>query len=93
MSSKTALICSYYIPQTDLDSYSRRLFHLLEFLREAGWREHFDALHVGKRAALVGGKSIGARELDQEQIILNQVWKAAFGKLPVAICRTKARST
>ncbi len=38
MSSKSALICSYYIPQTDLDSYSRRLFHLLEFLREAGWR-------------------------------------------------------
>ena len=37
MSSKSALVCSYYIPQTDLDSYSRRLFHLIGFLRDAGW--------------------------------------------------------
>jgi len=32
-----ALICSYYMPQPDVDSYSRRLFHFVEFLREEGW--------------------------------------------------------
>jgi glycosyltransferase involved in cell wall biosynthesis/GT2 family glycosyltransferase len=37
MAPKHALVCSYYIPQTDLDSYSRRLFHLIEFLRSSGW--------------------------------------------------------
>lgn len=30
------LICSYYLPQPDCDSYSRRLFHFVEFLLEAG---------------------------------------------------------
>lgn len=37
MTSRRALICSWYMPQADLDSFSRRLFHLVEFLREAGW--------------------------------------------------------
>jgi glycosyltransferase involved in cell wall biosynthesis len=37
MTSKNALICSYYTPQPDLDSFSRRLFHFVEFLREEGW--------------------------------------------------------
>ena len=31
-----ALICSYYMPQPDVDSYSRRLFHFVEFLRSEG---------------------------------------------------------
>lgn len=30
------LICSYYLPQLDCDSYSRRLYHFVEFLLEAG---------------------------------------------------------
>ena len=30
------LVCSYYMPQPDCDSYSRRLFHLVGFLRDAG---------------------------------------------------------
>jgi hypothetical protein len=37
MTTKRALICSHYMPQPDLDSYSRRLFHFIGFLREAGW--------------------------------------------------------
>jgi len=37
MKTKRALICSHYMPQPDLDSYSRRLFHFVGFLREAGW--------------------------------------------------------
>lgn len=32
-----ALICSYYLPQGDLDSSSRRLLHFVGFLRDAGW--------------------------------------------------------
>ena len=37
MKTKRALICSHYMPQPDVDSYSRRLFHFVGFLREAGW--------------------------------------------------------
>jgi glycosyltransferase involved in cell wall biosynthesis len=37
MNTRRLLLCSYYMPQADLDSYSRRLFHFVEFLREAGW--------------------------------------------------------
>ncbi len=33
---RNLLICSYYMPQPDCDSYSRRLFHFVEFLRSAG---------------------------------------------------------
>ena len=35
MKTKRALICSHYMPQPDLDSYSRRLFHFVGFLRDA----------------------------------------------------------
>ena len=30
-------------------------------------------LHVGERAALVGGERIGAGELDQEQVVLHEI--------------------
>lgn len=30
------LICSYYLPQPNCDSYSRRLFHFIDFLLDAG---------------------------------------------------------
>ena len=32
-----ALVISYHVPQPDRDSGSRRVFHLLELLQEAGW--------------------------------------------------------
>lgn len=35
---RNLLICSYYMPQPDCDSYSRRLFHFVGFLRDAGCR-------------------------------------------------------
>lgn len=38
MMSQHALICSYYMPQPDVDSYSRRLFHFIEFLKKADWQ-------------------------------------------------------
>lgn len=37
MNTQRALICSHYLPQPDIDSYSRRLFHFVGFLRDAGW--------------------------------------------------------
>jgi glycosyltransferase involved in cell wall biosynthesis len=37
MTVNRVLICSHYMPQPDLDSYSRRLFHFVGFLRDAGW--------------------------------------------------------
>jgi GT2 family glycosyltransferase/glycosyltransferase involved in cell wall biosynthesis len=36
--TRSALFCTYYVPQTELDSASRRVFHLIEFLRERGWQ-------------------------------------------------------
>lgn len=39
--ARHALVCSYYAPTPDRDSGSRRLAHLLEFLREEGWRVSF----------------------------------------------------
>ena len=35
--SKRALICSYYLPQPDVDTSSRRLLHFANFLVEDGW--------------------------------------------------------
>lgn len=37
MNTQRALICSHYLPQPDVDSYSRRLFHFVGFLQDAGW--------------------------------------------------------
>jgi len=37
MNQPRALVCSHYLPQPDLDSYSRRLFHLVSCLRQEGW--------------------------------------------------------
>jgi len=37
MKNRHALFCNYYLPQTDLDSFSRRQFHLIEILLEEGW--------------------------------------------------------
>ena len=35
---KRALLCSYYLPQPDLDSASRRAYHFVDFLLEDGWQ-------------------------------------------------------
>jgi hypothetical protein len=68
MKTKRALICSHYMPQPDLDSYSRRLFHFVGFLREAGAgpdraaadlrlaEELFARAHASPRAALMSGE-------------------------------------
>ena len=42
-------------------------------LVEDGSEPRLSDFHVGERAALVGGERIGARKLDQEQIILHQI--------------------
>lgn len=41
MPSRRVLVCSYYAPQFDRDSGSRRLFHFIELLLHAGWSVTF----------------------------------------------------
>jgi glycosyltransferase involved in cell wall biosynthesis len=43
MSVKRALVCAPLMPEYDRESGSRRVFHLIEFLREAGWAVSFAA--------------------------------------------------
>src|ERR687893_209574 len=43
MSTKRALVCAPHLPEYDRESGSRRTFHLIEFLREAGWAVTFIA--------------------------------------------------
>jgi len=43
MSIKRALVCAPRMPEFDRESGSRRIFHLIEFLREAGWAVSFIA--------------------------------------------------
>lgn len=43
MSTPRALVCAPRMPEYDRESGSRRVFHLVEFLREAGWAVSFVA--------------------------------------------------
>jgi glycosyltransferase involved in cell wall biosynthesis len=43
MSTKRALVCAPRVPEFDRESGSRRIFHLIEFLQEAGWTVCFVA--------------------------------------------------
>lgn len=43
MRSKRALVCAPLMPEWDRESGSRRIFHLIQFLREAGWAVSFAA--------------------------------------------------
>ena len=45
MTSLRALVCSYYLPEPDRDSGSRRVLDHVDFLREAGWTVEFAALN------------------------------------------------
>jgi GT2 family glycosyltransferase/glycosyltransferase involved in cell wall biosynthesis len=45
---KRALVCSYYLPQPDLDSSSRRLHHLVGFLLDDGWEVTAAARNPGR---------------------------------------------
>src|SRR5687767_3750197 len=43
MRNKRALVCAPRVPEFDRESGSRRVFHLIEFLQEAGWAVCFIA--------------------------------------------------
>ena len=43
MSAKRALVCAPRVPEFDRESGSRRVFHLVEFLRKQGWAVSFIA--------------------------------------------------
>ncbi len=42
---RRALVCSYYLPQPDLDSASRRVYHLVDFLLDDGWQVTVSAVN------------------------------------------------
>jgi GT2 family glycosyltransferase/glycosyltransferase involved in cell wall biosynthesis len=42
---RRALVCSYYLPQPDLDSASRRVYHLVDFLLADGWEVSVSAVN------------------------------------------------
>lgn len=44
--TRHVLICAPVLPEYDRESGSRRIFHLIEFLREAGWAVSFVARHA-----------------------------------------------
>ena len=45
LKGKRALVCSYYLPQPDLDSASRRVHHLVNFLLDDGWQVAVSAVN------------------------------------------------
>ncbi|HJR09522.1 MAG TPA: glycosyltransferase family 4 protein [Pyrinomonadaceae bacterium] len=53
MPTKRALVCAPKMPEFDREGGSRRIFHLIEFLREAGWAVSFIAQNAidGERYA------------------------------------------
>jgi glycosyltransferase involved in cell wall biosynthesis len=55
METRRALVCSLKMPEFDREGGSRRVFHLIEFLQEAGWEVTFIAQRAsdGERYARV----------------------------------------
>jgi len=43
MRNKTVLICAWKMPEFDREGGSRRVFHLIEFFQQAGWKVYFAA--------------------------------------------------
>src|SRR6478736_2001773 len=53
MNAGRALVCAPLMPEFDRESGSRRVYHLIEFLLEAGWRVTFAARQAGDAARYV----------------------------------------
>lgn len=60
-STKRALVCAPLMPEFDRESGSRRIYHLIEFLREAGW-------HVTFIAQNPNGEQRYVRDLQQKGV-------------------------
>src|SRR5437762_4682112 len=46
MRTRRALVCAPRMPEFDREGGSRRIFHLIEFLQDSGWRVTFVAEHA-----------------------------------------------
>jgi len=75
--TRHALIASYYVPQTGLDSSSRRLLHIIDFLRDDGW-------HVTVLAKNLAGSERGGYVLRQRGIPVYPYRKQAIEDLVAA---------
>jgi O-antigen biosynthesis protein len=62
MTTKRVLVCSPVMPEYDRESGSRRIFDLIEFLRDAGWAVSFAATATG------GGAERYAKMLQQRGV-------------------------
>jgi hypothetical protein len=66
VTTKRALVCSPVMPAYDRESGSRRVFNLVEFLREAGWEVSFATeatVGLAGRATRVAFLAGGGRHL------------------------------
>jgi glycosyltransferase involved in cell wall biosynthesis len=85
MNVKRALVCAPLMPEYDRESGSRRVFHLIEFLREAGWAVSFAAENAagGERYAQIlqqrGAAVYAGFGPRTEQLV-------AAGRFDLAIC-------
>ncbi len=74
MSSRQALIASYYVPQAALDSSSRRLLYFIDFLQKAGWRVTVAAKNlVGSERAIAN--------LQQRGVAVYPLYKRTIAEL------------
>ena len=84
--SRRALICSYGPPRHDRDSGSRRLWHFIEFLREAGWELSFLAANALERESryLRDLQRLGIRVHDGANARLDEIVER--GRFDLALC-------
>ena len=93
MVGKRALICAPRMPEFDREGGSRRIFHLIEFLREAGWAVSFlahDATGGARYARILRQRGVAvyagkeSREVGGEYL-LEPDRMIAHGRFDVAI--------
>ena len=83
--TRRALICAYAPPQPDRDSGSRRLWHLMEFLRDAGWALSFlTASQVGEDRYAEDLRRLGIAVYDGTDIRPEDV--LVHGRFDLAVC-------
>jgi len=96
MSVKRALVCAPLAPEFDRESGSRRIYHLIEFLKEAGWAVTFVAQNeadAGRHMRMLRQQGVAAygegdRQIDELlavgrfDLAIVAFWHLAAGYLP-----------
>ncbi len=91
--AKKALVCSYHIVQPDRDSGSRRVFHFLTFLLEAGWDVTFLAADgIGDVCDAQRLQQMGIAVYDGQTDKIEELFsKSAFDVAVIAFWRNAER--